>query len=151
MASDQSFFINEPNVNTHIGENDDSEGNEDVTNHAETTHSQIEVPQTGSQHANVVPETSDLFGTDSNDEMTFVEVLIPADSVSNIDNADETESDPLTPEPVPLFEPIRANDDELNELLDEEDLVTVAHSEDITFVIDSKVGNAKPIMVNTKV
>lgn len=99
--------------------------------------------------------------TDNNVETAIEEIFVTADMELDSSESDETEIhlsnserdetqmvDPIKTEPIPLHEPIQANNVELNEILDEEDMITEQLDDDITVIIDSKIGFGKPLNSN---
>lgn len=116
---------------------------------------------TGSLTADEVPENSATFDTNRNAENSIEEIFVPANTESNENEPDEAQcdlpncelnaiqpNDPIKTEAIPLHEPVQANNVELNELLDEEDMVTEELDDDLTIIIDSKIGFAKPLNSN---
>lgn len=115
------------------------------------------------QHETTVaerPGNSATFDTNHNTENTIEEIFIPANAESN-DEPDEAQidlpndelnaiqpNDPIKTEELPLHLPVHANNVELNEILDEEDMVTEEIDDDLTIIVDSKIGFAKPLNSN---
>lgn len=142
--------LNDLESNRSIASNKDETAIQDASHSQNNEHVGCDTQNNDNLNA-VVTETSDSFDTNHNDETSILEILILGLAEnSNTEKTDETvQLNPLKIEAVPIHEPIQANNEELNELLDEEDMVTEKYDDEVTITIDSKIGFAMPLNSNS--
>lgn len=109
---------------------------------------QSESPDKNSNEAN---DSSNVSQLDVNQNGTIEQVIVSPDSALNQTVATD-ESDPLAPiikpEPALLIEPCTSNSNELNGLFDKDYEEEDVWDEDITFIVNKKVGYAQPFNSN---
>lgn len=121
---------------------------------------------TADQHETAVEKAinSDDSPTTTSPDNSIEEIFLPINAEFNLEfngEPDEAQinlpnsdlnaiqlNDPIKTEAIPLHEPFHANDNELNELLDEEDMIFEKIDDDLTIIVDSKIGIVKPLNSN---